>query len=75
MRNWSLAGSASFYCGLVVLLPTPSLSSVRFPSRSTTVFSHAQTAVMCSGCATVLCHPTGGKASITDGCEFRPKPE
>merc|ERR1712216_1008657 len=25
----------------------------------TTVFSHAQTVVICSGCSTVLCQPTG----------------
>ncbi|KAK1244578.1 hypothetical protein MKX07_003377 [Trichoderma sp. CBMAI-0711] len=26
----------------------------------TTVFSHAQTVVICQGCTTVLCQPTGG---------------
>jgi ribosomal protein S27E len=31
----------------------------------TTVFSHAQTVVMCGSCATVLCQPTGGKARLT----------
>ena len=30
--------------------------------RITTVFSHAQTVVVCAGCSTVLCQPTGGKA-------------
>ncbi|WPK25439.1 hypothetical protein PUMCH_002756 [Australozyma saopauloensis] len=39
----------------------------------TTVFSHAQTAVACDGCATVLCSPTGGKAKLTEGCSFRRK--
>ncbi|CAE6475199.1 unnamed protein product [Rhizoctonia solani] len=39
----------------------------------TTVFSHAQTVVMCSSCATVLCQPTGGKARLTEGCSFRRK--
>lgn len=39
----------------------------------TTVFSHAQTAVTCDGCATVLCQPTGGKAKLTEGCSFRRK--
>lgn len=39
----------------------------------TTVFSHAQTAVTCDGCSSVLCTPTGGKAKLTDGCSFRRK--
>jgi small subunit ribosomal protein S27e len=43
-----------------------------FP-RSTTVFSHAQTVVICSGCSTVLCQPTGGKSRLTEGCSFRKK--
>ncbi|KAH8120564.1 ribosomal protein S27-domain-containing protein, partial [Phellopilus nigrolimitatus] len=33
----------------------------------TTVFSHAQTVVLCGACATVLCQPTGGKARLTEG--------
>jgi small subunit ribosomal protein S27e len=43
--------------------------------RSTTVFSHAQTVVICGGCSTVLCQPTGGKARLTEGCSFRKKVE
>ncbi|EEQ37364.1 putative 40S ribosomal protein [Clavispora lusitaniae] len=39
----------------------------------TTVFSHAQTAVTCDNCSTVLCSPTGGKAKLTEGCSFRRK--
>ncbi|KAF3133219.1 hypothetical protein TWF703_007062 [Orbilia oligospora] len=39
----------------------------------TTVFSHAQTVVICGSCATVLCQPTGGKARLTEGCSFRKK--
>ncbi|KAJ3021059.1 40S ribosomal protein S27 [Thoreauomyces humboldtii] len=39
----------------------------------TTVFSHAQTAVICSSCSTVLCQPAGGKALLTEGCSFRKK--
>ncbi|KAJ3273155.1 40S ribosomal protein S27 [Terramyces sp. JEL0728] len=39
----------------------------------TTVFSHAQTVVLCNGCTTVLCQPTGGKARLTEGCSFRKK--
>lgn len=42
---------------------------------STTVFSHAQTVVICAGCSTVLCQPTGGKARLTEGCSFRKKVE
>jgi small subunit ribosomal protein S27e len=32
-----------------------------------TVFSHAQTVVLCSSCGTVLCQPTGGRARLTEG--------
>ncbi|EEB07255.1 40S ribosomal protein S27 [Schizosaccharomyces japonicus yFS275] len=39
----------------------------------TTVFSHAQTVVICGSCATVLCQPTGGKARLMEGCSFRRK--
>lgn len=39
----------------------------------TTVFSHAQTAVTCDLCSTVLCTPTGGKAKLTDASSFRKK--
>mmetsp|Transcript_17526 Transcript_17526/g.24324 ORF Transcript_17526/g.24324 Transcript_17526/m.24324 type:complete len:86 (+) Transcript_17526:105-362(+) len=39
----------------------------------TTVFSHAQTVVLCGSCNTVLCQPTGGKARLTEGCSFRRK--
>ncbi|RUS34993.1 ribosomal protein S27-domain-containing protein [Jimgerdemannia flammicorona] len=39
----------------------------------TTVFSHAQTVVLCGSCATVLCQPTGGRARLTEGCSFRRK--
>merc|ERR1711964_368808 len=35
--------------------------------------SHAQTVVICAGCSTVLCQPTGGKARLTEGCSFRRK--
>lgn len=38
----------------------------------TTVFSHAQTVVLCSSCASVLCQPTGGKARLTEGKPFLP---
>ncbi|CAM9269275.1 unnamed protein product [Ectocarpus sp. 8 AP-2014] len=39
----------------------------------TTVFSHAQTVVVCGSCSTILCQPTGGKARLTEGCSFRKK--
>ncbi|BFZ56434.1 40S ribosomal protein S27 [Savitreella phatthalungensis] len=39
----------------------------------TTVFSHAQTVVICGSCASVLCQPTGGKARLMEGCSFRRK--
>ena len=38
--------------------------------KITTVFSHAQTVVLCVGCSTVLCQPTGGKARLTEGMSF-----
>ncbi|XP_068391007.1 small ribosomal subunit protein eS27-like [Eschrichtius robustus] len=41
--------------------------------KITTVFSHAQTVVLCVGCSTVLCQPTGGKARLTVGCSCRRK--
>ena len=40
---------------------------------SATVFSHAQTVVMCPSCSIKLCQPTGGKARLTEGCSFRRK--
>ncbi|XP_014443444.1 40S ribosomal protein S27-like [Tupaia chinensis] len=39
----------------------------------TTVFSHAQTVVLCLGCSTVLCQPSGGKVRLTEGRSFRRK--
>ncbi|XP_040855322.1 40S ribosomal protein S27-like [Ochotona curzoniae] len=41
--------------------------------KITTVFSHTQTVVLCVGCSTVLCRPTGGKARLTEGCSFQRK--
>ncbi|KAH8556418.1 40S ribosomal protein S27 [Umbelopsis sp. PMI_123] len=38
-----------------------------------TIFSNAQTVVLCSSCATVLCQPTGGRVRLTEGCSFRRK--
>ena len=42
---------------------------------STTVFSHAQTVVVCPNCSTQLTTPTGGLARLTEGCSFRKKQE
>ncbi|PKY16868.1 hypothetical protein RhiirB3_350011 [Rhizophagus irregularis] len=39
----------------------------------TTVFSHAQTVVLCGSCANVLCQPTGGRARLTEGLFFSKK--
>ncbi len=35
--------------------------------KITTVFSHAQTVVLCVSCSTVLAQPTGGRARLTEG--------
>ncbi len=39
----------------------------------TTVFSHAQTVVLCGNCNIMLCQPTGGRARLTEGCSYRKK--
>ncbi|KAJ2509200.1 40S ribosomal protein S27-like, partial [Coemansia sp. RSA 1939] len=39
----------------------------------TVVFSNSQSVVTCTGCSTVLCQPTGGRARLTEGCSFRKK--
>lgn len=39
----------------------------------TTVFSHAQTVVVCGSCNVMLCQPTGGRARLTEGCSYRKK--
>lgn len=36
----------------------------------TTVFSHAQTVVICQSCSSVLCQPTGGRTRLTEGTLF-----
>ncbi|KAI9833315.1 MAG: hypothetical protein M1819_003710 [Sarea resinae] len=62
---------------LKTLVPAPRsfFMDVKCPGcfTITTVFSHAQTVVICGGCSTVLCQPTGGKARLTEGCSFRRK--
>merc|ERR1712241_988501 len=55
--------------------PNPYFMDVKGPGcyKITTVFSHAQTVVLCVGCSTVLCQPTGGRARLTEGCPFTKK--
>ncbi|RKP05454.1 40S ribosomal protein S27 [Thamnocephalis sphaerospora] len=59
----------------LVQSPNSYFMDVKCPGcfQITTVFSHAQTVVFCSGCSTVLCQPTGGRARLTEGCSFRRK--
>ena len=57
-----------------LLRPSLTPSSLSTPSlRSTTVFSHSQTVVVCPSCNAVLCVPSGGKARLSEGCSFRRK--
>uniref|UniRef100_A0A3Q2UP35 40S ribosomal protein S27 n=1 Tax=Fundulus heteroclitus TaxID=8078 RepID=A0A3Q2UP35_FUNHE len=55
----------------LVQSPNSYFMDVKCPGcyKITTVFSHAQTVVLCVGCSTVLCQPTGGKARLTEGKE------
>lgn len=59
------------------LIPAPNsfFMDVKCPGclQITTIFSHAQGAVVCPSCAVILCQPTGGKARLTEGCSFRKK--
>lgn len=50
----------------------PPLSLTQCPGcfNITTVFSHAQTVVLCGSCSTVLCQPTGGRCRLTEGAPF-----
>jgi small subunit ribosomal protein S27e len=61
----------------LVASPNSFFMDVKCPGcfNITTVFSHAQTVVVCGNCNTVLCQPTGGKARLTEGCSFRRKVE
>ncbi|KAI3371304.1 hypothetical protein L3Q82_023918 [Scortum barcoo] len=53
----------------LVQSPNSYFMDVKCPGcyKITTVFSHAQTVVLCVGCSTVLCQPKGGKARLTEG--------
>ncbi|KAF8944200.1 40S ribosomal protein S27 [Haplosporangium gracile] len=59
----------------LVQSPNSYFMDVKCPGcvQITTVFSHAQTVVMCSSCANVLAQPTGGITRLTEGCSFRRK--
>uniref|UniRef100_A0A8C6BH88 40S ribosomal protein S27 n=1 Tax=Monodon monoceros TaxID=40151 RepID=A0A8C6BH88_MONMO len=59
----------------LVQSPNSYFMDVKCPGcyKITTVFSHAQTVVLCVGCSTALCQPTGGKARLTEGCSSRRK--
>ncbi|KAM8750920.1 40S ribosomal protein S27-like isoform 1-T1 [Acanthopagrus schlegelii] len=59
----------------LVQTPNSYFMDVKCPGcyKITTMFSHAQTVVLCVGCSTVLCQPKGGKARLTEGCSFRRK--
>ncbi|CAF1004371.1 unnamed protein product [Brachionus calyciflorus] len=59
----------------LVQSPNSYFMDVKCPTclKISTVFSHAQSVVMCPGCNMVISTPTGGKARITSGCSFRRK--
>ncbi|XP_049630443.1 40S ribosomal protein S27-like [Suncus etruscus] len=59
----------------LVQSPNSYFMDVKCPGyyKITTVFSHAQTVVLCVGCSTVLCQPTGRKARLIEGGSFRRK--
>ncbi|KAF9927144.1 1,3-beta-glucanosyltransferase gas1 [Linnemannia zychae] len=59
----------------LVQSPNSYFMDVKCPGcvQITTVFSHAQTVVMCSSCGNVLAQPTGGITRLTEGCSFRRK--
>ncbi|XP_055134390.1 small ribosomal subunit protein eS27-like [Symphalangus syndactylus] len=59
----------------LVQSPNSYFMDVKCPGwyKITTVFSHEPTVVLCVGCRTPLCQPTGGKAMLMEGCSFRRK--
>ncbi|KAI1711781.1 ribosomal protein s27 domain-containing protein [Ditylenchus destructor] len=61
----------------LVQSPNSYFMDVKCPgcTKITVAFSHSSTVVMCTGCGTCLCTPTGGKAQLVEGCKFRKKPE
>eukprot|EP00729_Bicosta_minor_P004701 gene4701-26679_t len=67
--------AASHKLKRLVQAPNSFFMDVKCPGcvAISTVFSHAQTVVLCANCSQVLCRPTGGKARLTEGCSFRKK--
>ena len=59
----------------LVQSPNSYFMDVKCPGcfQITTVFSHAQTVVVCGSCNVMLCQPTGGQVRLTEGCSFRKK--
>ena len=59
----------------LVQTPNSFFMDIKCPGcfQITTVFSHAQTVVLCGSCNVMLCQPTGGKARLTEGCSYRRK--
>nr|XP_012423162.1 PREDICTED: 40S ribosomal protein S27-like [Odobenus rosmarus divergens] len=59
----------------LVQSPNSYKKNVKCPKKYkiTTVFSHTQTVVLCVGCSTVLCQPTGEKKRLTEKKTFRRK--
>ncbi|XP_017445966.1 small ribosomal subunit protein eS27-like [Rattus norvegicus] len=59
----------------LVLSPNSYFIDVKYPEcyKITTVFSHAQTVVLCVGGYDALCPPTAGKARLAERCFFRRK--
>ncbi|CCW69252.1 unnamed protein product [Phytomonas sp. Hart1] len=55
--------------------PNSYFMDVKCPGCSgiTIVYSHATSEVICKGCSTKLCRPTGGRAKLVQGCSFRRK--
>mmetsp|Transcript_37705 Transcript_37705/g.33734 ORF Transcript_37705/g.33734 Transcript_37705/m.33734 type:complete len:82 (+) Transcript_37705:96-341(+) len=42
-------------------------------NQISTIFSHAQSVIVCEGCNQVLCRPTGGKVKLSVGTSYRVK--
>jgi len=59
----------------LIQAPNSFFMDVKCPGclQITTVYSHAQTVVLCQNCNVMLCKPTGGLARLSEGCSFRRK--
>ncbi len=67
VRSVAWAGAFSRLAGVYCDQPVRASAVPPARPRSTTVFSHSQTVVLCGSCSAVLCTPTGGKARLTEG--------